>query len=148
MVVVKKSISIRAPLDRVYALARDPQKGIISFPGMGELTEQTGEGGVGTIARYDYSMEGSHFAVTHRVVEDQLGPAEAQWKGEFDGPLPGEHAWVFVPSDGGTKVTVDLRYTISDEALIAVPIRLFIERSQERGLDFSLDNLMMLSEAD
>ena len=148
MVAVKKSIFIRAPMDRVYALALDPEKRIIWFPGMGELEEQTGEGEVGTVTRYGYEMERAQFTVTHRVVEDHFDPAEARWQGEFDGPLPGEHTWTFMPSGEGTEVTVDLQYTISKEALAAVPIRLFIERSEERNLEFSLDNLMMLSEAD
>jgi len=99
---LKKSILIHAPVEQVYALARDPRRWATFWVGLGEPEELTGQGEVGTVVKHSYLMAGMRFPVTTRVLKDHVSPAGAQWKGKIEGPLAGEHTWVYTPKEGGT----------------------------------------------
>jgi uncharacterized membrane protein len=145
---VTKSILIHAPVEEVYALARDPNHWPTWFVGMDEIEKLTGEGEVGTVAEFGYTMSGMRFSVTIRVLEDHIGPEEGRWRGEIEGPLAGEQTWTYVPADDGTQVTADIEYTVPGKALGKIANRLLIERAQERSLEQTLENLKKLCEAD
>ena len=145
---VRKSILIHEPVEKVYALARDPNRWPTFIVGMGEIEKLTGEGKVGTVAKFSYMMAGVRFPVTNEVLEDHVGPEGARWKGKIKGPLAGEHTWTYTPKNGDTEVTVDMEYTVPGKALGKIANRLIIERTQERSLEQSLENLKMLCEAD
>jgi coenzyme Q-binding protein COQ10 len=145
---LKKSILIHALVEKVYTLARDPQRWASWFAGMSELEKLTGEGEVGTVAEFTYLMAGMRFPVTNEVLEDHVSPEGARWKGKIEGPLAGEHTWTYTPKNGDTEVTVDMEYTVPGKALGKIANRLIIERMQARSLEQSLENLKLLCEAD
>ena len=144
---IKKSVLIHAPVEKVYALARDPKRWPTWFVGMGEIEKLTGAGEVGTVAEFTYVMAGMHFPVTTKVLEDQLGPQGARWKGTIEGPLAGEQTWTYTPKGGDTEVAVDLEYTVPGKALGKIADRLIIERTQDRSADQTIENLKRLCEA-
>jgi uncharacterized membrane protein len=143
---LKKSILIRAPVEKVYALARDPSRWDTWFVGLGEPEKLTGAGEVGTVVEHSYLMAVMRFSVTTRVLEDHVSPEGAQWKGVIEGPLAGEHTWTYTPKNGDTEVTVDMEYTVPGKLVGAIIDRLIIEHLQERSLDQTLENLKMLCE--
>ena len=143
---LKKSILIRAPVEKVYDLARDPSRWDTWFVGLGEPEKLTGEGEVGTVVEHSYLMAAMRFSVTTRVLEDRVSPEGAQWKGVIEGPLAGEHAWTYTPKNGDTEVTVDMEYTVPGKLVGAIIDRLIIEHLQERSLDQTLENLKLLCE--
>ncbi len=145
---VKKSILIHAPVEKVYTLARDPQRWATWFVGLSEPEKLTGEGEVGTVAEFSYMMAGMRFPVTTEVLEDHISPEGAQWKGKIGGPLAGEQTWTYAPRNGDTEVTVDMEYTVPGKALGKIANRLIVERMQERSLEQTLENLKLLCEAD
>ena len=143
---LKKSILIHAPVEKVYALARDPNRWATWYVGLSEPEEVSGEGEVGTVVKHSYLLAGMRFPVTSRVLEDHISPEGGRWKGKIEGPLAGEHTWVYTPKGGDTEVTVDIEYTVPGSALGRIADRLIIERMQERSLEQTLENLKMVCE--
>jgi len=148
MAQVKKGIFIHAPVEKVYALARDPSRWSAWFVGMSEIGKLTGEGEVGTVVEFSYTLAGMGFPVAVEVLEDHIGPEGARWKGKIEGPLAGEQTWVYTPKDGDTEVAVSLEYTVPGKALGKIANRLIIERTQERSAEQTLENLKTLCEAE
>ncbi|BAJ64698.1 SRPBCC family protein [Anaerolinea thermophila] len=143
---VKKSIYIHAPVEKVYALARDPNRWATFYVGLSEAEEITGHGEVGTVVKHHYLMAGMRFPVTSRVLVDSIGPTGAQWKGKIEGPLDGEQTWDYIPKNGGTEVTVSIDYTLPGAVLGRIANRLLVERIQERAMEQTLENLKILCE--
>jgi uncharacterized membrane protein len=143
---LKKSILVQAPLEKVYALARDPQRWTTWYLGFSGPEKLIGAGEVGTIVKHSYLMSGMHFPVTTRVVEDRVSPQGAQWKGVVEGPLAGEHTWTYTPKKGGTQVTVDMEYSVPEKLVSAMVDRFIIEYLQERSMEQTLLNLKLLCE--
>ena len=148
MTQIKRSILIHAPVDKVYAVARDPNRWPTWFVGMDEIDKLTGSGEVGTVVEFGYAMAGMRFPVTVEVLEDHVGPEGARWKGKIGGPLAGEQTWVYTPKGSDTEVTVELEYTVPGKALGQIANRLIIERTQERSADETMENLKALCEAE
>ena len=146
MAQIKKSTLIHAPIEKVYAVARDPNRWPDWFVGMSDIDQLTGEGEVGTVAEFGYTMAGVRFPVTVEVLEDHFSPEGARWKGKIGGPLAGEQTWTYTPKGGDTEVTVDMEYTVPGKALGKIANRLIIERTQERSLVQTLENLKILCE--
>jgi uncharacterized membrane protein len=145
---LKQRIIIRAPVEKVYAFARDPLRWATFWVGLSEPEELTGRGEVGTVVKHSYLMAGVRFPVTSRVLEDYFGPEGGRWKGSIEGPLAGKQTWTYTPQADGTEVAVDIEYTVPGSALGKIADRLVIERMQERALEQTLENLKMLCEAE
>ena len=148
MALVKKTIVIHAPPEKVHALARDPNQWPTWFAGMGEIERLPGGGGVGTVVEHTFLALGIRFPVTLRVLEDHIGPEGSRWKAKMEGPFAGEHFWTHEPKNGDTETTAELEYTVPGAALGKIANRLIIERIMEGGLEQSLENLKLLCEAD
>jgi carbon monoxide dehydrogenase subunit G len=148
MAQLNKSILIHAPVEKVYALARDPHRWSTWFVGMEEIDKLTGEGEVGTVAEFGYMMAGMRFPVTVEVMETHMGPEGGRWKGKIGGPLAGEQTWIYTPKGDDTEVAVDMEYTVPGKALGKIVDRLIIERTQERAADQTMENLKRLCEAE
>ena len=146
MAKISKRTLIHAPVERVYAVARDPNRWPSWFVGMSEIDKLTGEGGVGTVAEFSYAMAGMHFPVTVEVMEDHVGPEGVRWRGKIGGPLAGQQTWTYTPRGDDTEVSVELEYTVPGKALGKIANRLVIERTQERSADETLENLKALCE--
>jgi uncharacterized membrane protein len=143
---VKKSIFIHALVEKVYAMARDPNRWATFYVGLSEPEEVNGLGEVGTTVKHYYLMAGVRFPVTSRVLEDTIGPQGGQWKGKIEGPLDGEQVWRYIPKNGGTEVTLSINYTLPGAVLGRIANRLLVERMQERAMEPTLENLKILCE--
>lgn len=98
------------------------------------------------MVKHSYLLAGMRFPVTSRVLEDHFTPEGARWKGQIEGPLAGEHTWIYTPKEGGTEVTVDMEYTVPGALLGRIADRLIIEHMQERSLEQTLENMKLLCE--
>jgi coenzyme Q-binding protein COQ10 len=145
---MNRTLVIHAPMEKVYAVARDPNRWPTWFVGMSEIDNLTGEGGVGTVVECDYTLAGMHFPVTVKVVEDRLDTEGGRWKGTIEGPLAGEQTWTYAPQGGDTEITVDLEYTVPGKALGKIADRLIIERAQDRTAEQTMENLRAICEAE
>ena len=144
---MNRTVVIHAPMEKVYAVARDPNRWPTWFAGVSDIDSLTGEGEVGTVVECGYTFGGMRFPVTVKVVEDHLDTEGGLWKGTMEGPLAGEQTWTYVPQGSDTELTVDLEYTVPGKALGKIADRLFIERTQDRAAEQTMENLRALCEA-
>ncbi|HLA82178.1 MAG TPA: SRPBCC family protein [Thermoleophilia bacterium] len=149
---IHDSITINAPVDRVYALARNPRKWSTWWVGLSDPKKVKGDGSSGTEVEQDYLVAGFPFHIKNRVLDDRVDPdGTAHWRGVFEGKIHGEQKWDYVPSDdGGTLVNADIDYSLQSNAigelLGRVADRLIIERMEERAIHQTLENLKFMVE--
>lgn len=146
---IEKSLTIDAPIDRVYGLARDPRRWHTWWPNLTEGELVKGEGEAGTVVEHAYRLLGIPIDVTTRVLEDHREGDTARWRGAIDGPLDGEQTWSYRSVAGGraTEVTAQVDYTVPGKVLGPAVDRLVVERIQEHAVEHTLANLKLLCEA-
>lgn len=145
---IRKNIFIDAPIEKVYAFARDPQHWNTFFTGLSVPETMTGKGEVGTVVKQNYTIAGVPFPVTTKVLIDKPGPKTAQWKAQIEGPLDGMQEWNYTAKNEGTEIVVNIDYTVPGKALGKFADRLLIERMQEKAIEHTLDNLKLFCEAE
>lgn len=144
---IEKKILINAPIDKVVAFARDPHKWNTWWVGLSAPDEIKGNGEVGTLVKHHYLIAGLPFPVTTKVLTDRVGPKDALWKGQIEGPLAGQHEWQYNALGEKTEVFVKLDYTIPGNVLGKFADRMLVERMQEKAIENTIDNLKLLCEA-
>ncbi|HYA88599.1 MAG TPA: SRPBCC family protein [Nitrospirota bacterium] len=143
---LKKNRLIYAPIEKVYAFARNPMNWATWYVGLSEPEKVTGGGEVGTSVEHSYLLAGIRFPVTTRVLEDSSGAEGCRWRGLIEGPLEGEQTWNYRPQSGGTEVTFEIQYTVPGKALGKFVDRLIIERMVEHNAELTMENLKMMCE--
>ncbi len=145
---LKESIFIAAPPEKVHAFAADVSRWSSWFVGLGEAETVEGDNSPGTVVRQSYLFMGMHIPLTTTVTENRMdADGSYHWKATNEGGIPGWNAWDYEPKDGGTLVSAEMEYDPPGSVLGKVADRLFIERSQERALRHTLENLKQLTEA-
>jgi uncharacterized protein YndB with AHSA1/START domain len=143
---LKKSVIIHAPVEKVYAFARDPRLWHTWWVALGAPEKMTGGGEVGTVVEHSYLLAGIKFPVTSRVLEDGTGPEGSRWRGAIEGPFAGEQTWNYRSKSGNTEVTCEIEYTVPGKALGKFVDRLIVERMMDRNAEHTMDNLKMICE--
>ena len=146
MATIKKSILIDTSLDKVWGIATDANHWSSWYSGLSDIVQMTGDGGVGTVVEHKYLMAGIEFPVTTEVLEADLGPKRARWKGTIGGPLAGEQTFSYAAEGSGTRLTVDMEYSVPGSVLGKFADRLIIERMQANSLEQTLENLKAMCE--
>jgi len=144
---IEKKTLINAPIDKVYAFARDPHKWNTWCVGLAAPDELKGNGEVGTMVKHHYMVAGLPFPVTTNVLIDRFGPKDALWKGQIEGPLAGQHEWQYRALGDKTEVFLKLDYTVPGNIIGKFADRTLIEKMQEKAIETTLDNLKLLCEA-
>jgi coenzyme Q-binding protein COQ10 len=145
---LKDSIVIAAPVEKVHGFASDIKKWPVWYVGLGEAESVEGNNSPGTVIKQSYTFMGMHIPVTSTVVENSTdADGGRHWKVENEGSLAGWQTWDYLPKEGGTLVEVDMEYAVPGSVLGKVADRVFIEKSQERALRHTLENLKQLTEA-
>jgi uncharacterized membrane protein len=145
---ISKSIVVGAPVEKVHAIAQDPERWTSWLIGLGETEKMSGDGGASTMVEHSYVMAGARIPVTTEVLENSSGADGARYRARARGPLAGEHTWTYEPVNGGTRVTLEMDYQVPGAALGKIADRLIVERMQARSFAQSLENLKMLCEAE
>ena len=146
---IYKSILINLPLEKVFNLARNPDRWNTFYVNLSPPEEIRGKGEAGTIVKHHFTMAGVPFPVTTKVVDEKLVGTKAVWKATNEGPLTANHEWNYIAKGPEqTEVTVDINYTIPGKILGKITDKLVIERMQEKALANTLENLKLLCEAE
>lgn len=110
MAKLERSITINAPVEKVFAYIEDPMSQLEWLPGMQEVTDITAtEEGVGTHFRWVYKMAGKNFAGESTITAHVPNQSRVI---ESKGGINSTWAWTFEPQDGGTKLNLVLEYTV------------------------------------
>lgn len=133
---IEKSITIKAPVEKVFAYIEDPMSNPEWLPSLMEVKDVVGEG-VEARFRWTYKMvglrlEGESTTTEHvpnqRIVVQTKGGVSSTW------------TWRFESHDAGTKVTLVVEYTIPIPVLGKLAEALVVKQN-ERELDLAMTNI-------
>jgi uncharacterized protein YndB with AHSA1/START domain len=136
MATINNSININAPVEKVFAYVADPMTSPEWLVGATEVTDVTGSG-VGQHYHWKYNMLGiplrgettvSEYVPNERRVTDSKGGAISKW------------TFTFAPHEGGTKLDLELDYTIPVPVLGKLAEKLVLKRNQSEA-DLSMENI-------
>ena len=145
---LKESLFIKAPVERLDEIVRDPHQWPNFWVGMSEPDRIDGDGGVGTKVEFDLHMLGVRMHESEETVEERHNPdGSTDWRWKFEGATSGHLACHHEPSDGGTTITTEFEYVLPGSVLGKVADRLVVEKMQSRDFRHSLENLKLLAEA-
>jgi len=144
MTKVEKTITINAPVEKVFSYVVDEPTNLLEImPSMVEVKEvqRLPNGGtsfrwVGKMAgvRLEGTSEDIEYVANQRVVSKTKDGFESTW------------TWTFRPEAGGTKLTLEVEYTVPIP-LLGKLAEAFIVKANEREVDSVLANLKDRMEA-
>ncbi len=142
MATITRSIDINAPVEKVFAYLIDPTSGPEWMVSMMEVSNVSGSG-VGQRYNWKYKMIGIPFQGESTVTEqvpNERGVVENK------GGIPSTFRWTFAPIQGGTKLDLEVDYTIPVPVLGKMAEKLVLKRN-EREADLWMENLKQKLEA-
>jgi uncharacterized membrane protein len=142
MATITRSIDINAPVEKVFAYLNDPTSGPEWMVSMMEVSNVTGSG-VGQRYNWKYKMIGIPFQGESTVTEQVLNERGVV---ENKGGIPSTFRWTFTPLKGGTKLDLEVDYTIPVPVLGKMAEKLVLKRN-EREADLWMQNLKEKLEA-
>lgn len=136
MAKVEKTITINAPVEKVFSYVEDPMSQLEYLPSMVEVKDVTGQG-VGAHYRWTYKMAGVRFegesTMTEHITNERMVV-------QSKGGIASTWTWIFTPEDGGTKVNLTVEYTIPVPVLGKLGEALILKQN-EREADTAMANL-------
>ena len=136
MPTINNSINISAPVEKVFAYVTDTMNTLEWFVGMTEVTDVTGSG-ADQQSRWTYTMIGIPFRGESKFTE-YVPNQRAVSKQE--GGITSNITYTFAPHEGGTKLGMDIDYTIPVPVLGKLAEKLVFKRNQ-REAQMSMENI-------
>ena len=136
MPIINSSINISAPVEKVFAYVTDPLATPEWLVGATEVTDVTGSG-VGQHYHWKYNMLGVPLR-GETTVSEQV-PNERSVT-DSKGGITSTFTFTFAPHEGGTKLDLEIDYTIPVPVLGKLAEQLVLKRNQ-RDMDVSMENL-------
>ncbi|MBW1905672.1 MAG: SRPBCC family protein [Deltaproteobacteria bacterium] len=133
---IHNSINISAPVEKVFAYVTDPMSPLEWFVGMTEVTDVSGSG-VGQHNRWTYSMIGIPF---HGESEQTEYVPNQRSVSKQEGGIKSIMTFTFAPHEGGTKLDMDIDYTIPVPVLGKLAEKVVFKRNQ-REAQMSMENI-------
>ncbi len=142
MAKVEKSITIKAPIPKIWDVAKDPAQWHTWFDGASEAKSIHGDGGVGTIVEHGITVSKIPLPAKTTIVVFDPGVC---WKGEFVGPAnKGYMQWDYLAMGERTRLSFTIEAELSGPAKLAESI---VISSFEEMADKTLQNLKRIAEA-
>jgi uncharacterized membrane protein len=134
---IRKTVSIKAPLNLIYEYMTHPENLPEIWPSMVEVTHTTRKADGSHSFDWIYKMAGMHFrghAVTIEVKQNERVVVKNE-KG-----IASTFIWTYAGENGGTKVTMEVEYSLPSHLLekLAEP---FLHGINEREAQTVLENL-------
>jgi carbon monoxide dehydrogenase subunit G len=136
MAKVERSISINAPVEKVFAYVSNPANEMEWFPSITDIRDIKGEG-VGQKYGYTFKMAGLPLKGESEVLE--YTPNQ-RYVTESKGGIVSTWTWTFKPEDSGTRLNVVVEYTIPVPVLGKVGEKLTLGQI-EREADHAAANI-------
>ena len=109
MAKVEKTITINAPVEKVFEYVDDAYNLPEIWPSMVEVSDVERLPNGGNKMRWVYKMAGMRFEGTSEDIEYV---ANQRTVAKSRGGIESTFVWTYEPEDGGTKVTVEVEYTV------------------------------------
>ena len=136
MPTINNSINISAPIEKVFAYLSDPRNSPEWFVGMTEVSDVSGSG-VGQHNRWTYTMIGIPFHGESKITEYVPNQRSVS---KQEGGITSIMTWTFAPHEGGTKLDMDIDYTIPVPVLGKLAEKVVFKRNQ-REAQMSMENI-------
>ena len=136
MAKVEQSITINAPVEKVFSYVCDPMNQLEWLPSMTDVRDITGEG-VGQKFGWTYKMMGISFKGETEVVESVANQRRII---KSTGGIQSTWTWTFKSENGKTVVNLAVEYTIPVPVLGKVAEQLVL-RQNEREAALSMTNI-------
>ncbi|MDH3727906.1 MAG: SRPBCC family protein [Myxococcales bacterium] len=133
---ISNSINISAPVEKVFGYVSDPMSALEWFVGMTEVKDVTGSG-VGQHYQWKYTMIGVPLQGETTVIEHV--PNE-RLVSEGKGGIPSTFTFTFAPHEVGTRLDMEIDYTIPVPVLGKLAEKLVFKRNQ-REAAMSMENI-------
>ena len=143
MAKVEKTITINAPVEKVFGYIDEPTNLPEIWPSLMEIKDvQTLPNG-GHTDRWVYKMAGMRFEGTTEGIEHVTNQRIVS---KTKGGVESTQTWVFQPEAGGTKVTFEVEYNIPIPVLGKLAEAIVVKMNDREG-DSILANLKTRMEA-
>ncbi len=147
---VEKSITIDAPIKEVFSYTADPKNLPMLMPSMKSVSAiSPPTPGLGQNWYWEYKWMGTTLTGKSRVVKFNP-PGRYVVQSKEEGAEESPDLWIYTLSKGdmGTKVTLEVDYTISRSSVVTkVANRIFIEREIKGEVQNSLEKLKTIMES-
>jgi uncharacterized protein YndB with AHSA1/START domain len=137
MAKIEKTITISAPVEKVFGYIADPSNMPEIWPSLVEIKDVQPHPGGGKTYRFAYKMAGLRFEGTGEHTEWVLN--ERIVSKNSDG-IEGTVSWFFQPEDGGTRLTFEADYTVPVPVLGKLAEAVIV-KANEREAQVILANL-------
>lgn len=143
MAKLERTITIKAPVEKVYAYMSEPSNLTEIWPSMVEVKDSRDPGKVGGGFSWVYKMAGMRFEGSSEYTE--VIPCEHVITKSVGG-IPSTFEWTYKPAEAGTQLTVQVEYTVP-VPLLGKLAEAFIVKQNEQEMDTLLANLKSRMEA-
>lgn len=133
MAKIKKTITINAPVDKVFDYASEPTNLPEFWPSMVEVKDVK----KGKSFKWVYKMAGMRFEGTSEVTESIANQRRVT---KSTGGIPNMFIWTYQPEQAGTKLMLEIEYTVP-VPLLGRLAEAFIVKMNEREADTLLANI-------
>ena len=143
MAKLEKTITINAPVEKVYEYLMDPANLPEIWPSMVEVKNVKNTGGAGSTFNWVYKMAGRTFEGATEIVE--AAPCE-RVVSRSTGGIPNTFDWKYETENGGTKLSVQVEYTVPIP-LLGKLAEAFVVKQNEHEMETLFANLKARMEA-
>jgi uncharacterized membrane protein len=140
---IRKTITINAPVEKVFGYVNEPTNLPEIWPSMVEVKDVQRLPNGGNSFRWVYKMAGVRFEGTS---EDTEYVASQRVVNKTKDGIESTFVWTFQPEDDGTKLIVEVEYTVPIP-LLGKLAEAFIVKQNEREVELLLANLKARMEA-
>ena len=144
MPIVKTSILINAPVEKIFEAMVDPE-GIPKWAPIDSVSKIKGEPGeIGSSAEYLMGDFGMKFRQTMTVI---LVDKPASIVYEMAGAFPGKWTYTLEKEDSSTRLSAEVHYTVRGGLIGNIANKLFLQRIHQQKTELFAKGLKTLCEA-
>lgn len=134
---IQKSIFINAPVEKVFEFMAQPENMPEIWPSFQEVKDPKEMPDGGYSYNWVYKMAGMRFTGATETTEFKQNQRVVE---KNTGGIPSNFVWTYAAENGGTRLTVEVDYSIPG-ALLGKLAEPFITRQNEHEADTVLANL-------
>ena len=142
MAKIMKSVSIKAPVEKIFAYMENPANLPQIWPSMVEVKNIKDEPGGGYNYDWVYKMAGIHFNGSSKTTEHVPNKRLVV---QTSKGIESEFIWEYQPETEGTKLTVECEYKVPIPVLGKLAESIIVKQN-EREAETLLENLKMIME--
>jgi uncharacterized membrane protein len=130
MIKTVKSITIKAPVEKVFDYLSEPTNLPEIWPSLVEIKDVQKLPSGGTKNRWVYKMAGIRLEGTSEEIE--YVPNQ-RFVSKTKGGIESTQTWMFQPEAGGTKVTLEVEYTVPIPVLGKLAEAIIVKMNEHEG---------------